>query len=194
MAVVALLRHGITKWNLEGRIQGSQDEPLSDAGKAKLCGLLLPQPYATWPAFVSPLRRARETAALLGIAAKVEPRLREMAWGAYEGRLLPELRAEASAFAENEARALDFRPPDGESPREVQQRALLFLADIAKASENAVAVTHKGVIRALLAAAHGWPMLGKAPVKLQWDCLQVFALRPDGTPLPGTYNIPLVRP
>ena len=193
MAVVALLRHGITPWNLEGRIQGSRDEPLSDVGKAKLSGLFLPRPYDLWPAFVSPLRRTGETAALLGIAAKVEPRLREMNWGRYEGALLDELEAGGGDFAANAARGLDFRPPEGESPREVQSRALLFLAEVAGRNESAVAVTHKGVIRALLAAAHDWPMLGKAPVKLKWDCLQVFPLRADGWPMPGTYNIPLAR-
>ena len=116
-----------------------------------------------------------------------------MNWGRYEGALLDELEASGGEFAANAARGLDFRPPDGESPREVQNRALLFLAELAARDASAVAVTHKGVIRALLAAAHDWPMLGRPPVKLNWDCLQVFPLRADGWPLPGTYNIPLAR-
>ena len=43
---IALLRHCPTEWNVLGRIQGHTDIPLSDAGLAKIRGLM-PPPYET---------------------------------------------------------------------------------------------------------------------------------------------------
>ena len=77
-----------------------------------------------------------ETAVLLGLNPQPEPRLIEMAWGAWEGRRLSELRAElGDLMRENEERGLDFRPPDGESPRDVQNRVRPLLAEIAASDE-----------------------------------------------------------
>jgi probable phosphoglycerate mutase len=57
-----------------------------------------------------------------------------------------------------------------------------------------VAVSHKGVIRAVLALATGWTMEGDAPVRLRWDRLHLFALDTDGTPRVARLNIELVGP
>ena len=123
----------------------------------------------------SPLRRASETAALLiDHPVAIEPRLIEMDWGAWEGRTLAELRAEApQAMAANEARGLDFRPEGGESPREVRARLAALLADLA-AGPDAILVTHKGVIRAALSLASGWDMTGKPPLRLADDAALVL--------------------
>ena len=56
-----------------------------------------------------------------------------------------------------------------------------------------VAVSHKGVIRAVMAAAEAWPMLGKAPVRLDWTGLQVFRILPGGGVAPDRYNVALER-
>ena len=55
-------------------------------------------------------------------------------------------------MSENEAAGLDFRPAGGESPRDVQDRLLPWLAGLRGPT---VAVTHKGVIRALYCPGHG---------------------------------------
>jgi probable phosphoglycerate mutase len=191
---LALLRHGRTAWNAERRIQGRRDEPLSETGRAALAGRRLPPEFAGWRAVTSPLRRARETAALLGLAdATPEPRLVEMDWGRWEGRTLAELRA-LPDMAAREAAGLDFRPDGGESPREVQARALAFLRDCAAAGAPTIGITHKGVIRAVLALATGWTMEGEAPVRLRWDRLHLFALASDGTPRVERLNIELAGP
>jgi probable phosphoglycerate mutase len=39
---------------------------------------------------------------------------------------------------------------------------------------RAIAVTHKGVIKALLGLAFDWDLTGKDPVKLNWDCAHLF--------------------
>jgi probable phosphoglycerate mutase len=124
MTPLLLIRHGATPWNASGRMQGRADIGLSAAGRAEVARWRLPKggQAARW--LVSPLRRARETAALLGAPATlVAARLIEMDWGAWEGLSAVELRRTAAGeLAREEARGLDLRPPGGESPRELMAR------------------------------------------------------------------------
>lgn len=192
MIRLVLLRHAPTGWNADRRLQGRADTPLSEAGRAVFAGRQLPAAYRRRLWQVSPLRRARETATLLGIAPTVEPALIEMDWGDFESKTLAELHAEhGDAFVANEQRGLDFQPPGGESPRQVQHRLRPWLQRLAAGKEDAGAITHKGVIRAILAAAYNWPMIGKPPVKLDWTCLHEFGIAADGRPEPLVMNIPL---
>jgi probable phosphoglycerate mutase len=92
-------------------------------------------------------------------------------------------------MAENEARGLDFRPPGGESPREVIERIRPWLRDIANAAVPTLAVTHRGVIRAILAEATGWDMRGKPPAKLDWQAVHVFTADPHGRPSVERLNV-----
>ena len=180
-----LIRHGRTAWNEQGRMQGRADLPLSPAGRAEVLGWRLPPAWADAHWLTSPLCRATETAALLtDRPVAVEPRLIEMDWGAFEGRTLAELRAEApAAMAANEARGLDFRPAGGESPREVRTRLESLFADLGAdpaADAIAVCVTHKGVVRAALSLATGWDMLAKPPLRLADDAALVLNRQPGG--------------
>src|SRR5262245_23986500 len=106
------IRHGETDWNVEGRLQGRQDTDLNAAGRqqAHACAGILRELVArdgratTEFAYISsPLRRARETMeimrAALGMdrdAYRVEPRLREIEFGEWEGMTLAEVRARAA--------------------------------------------------------------------------------------------------
>ena len=191
MTEIAFLRHGPTAWSVIGRLQGRADLPLSPEGRADLEGKRLPPPFDTCPCLTSPLARARETAALLGrTEAVVEPAVIEMDWGGYEGRTVEELRADHPLnFAANEARGLDLTPPGGESPRMVQARLSRWLDGLR--DDRLLVVSHKGVIRALAAMATDWPMQGKAPVRFDWRCLQVFRWQ-DGQLALAQVNLPLV--
>ena len=188
MALLALLRHGDTAWSAQGRIQGRSDERLSDAGRAALAGRALPAACRGMRVVTSPLARCVETAALLGAPrAARESLIAEMSWGEWEGRRLAELRAElGEAMRENEARGLDFRPAGGESPREVLARVAQWLALVAQPT---LAVTHRGVIRAVLAAATGWDMRGVPPAKLDWSAFHLFRLDTTGTPSIERLNV-----
>lgn len=139
----------------------------------------------------SPLSRCVQTAALLGAPdAAHEPRIIEMDWGEWEGRTLAELREElGDALAQNEARGLDFRPPGGESPRAVIERITPWLREIAAAGVPTLAVTHRGVIRAVLAEASGWDMRGKPPAKLDWRAVHFFMLDAQGRPSVERLNV-----
>jgi len=188
-----LIRHSTTAWNESGRIQGRSDQPLSPAGSAAAATWTLPPEAADAEWISSPLARARETAEILhGRPVPGDPRLVESDWGDWEGKTLAELRHELGpAMAENEARGVDFRPPGGESPRDVQQRVLPLLAALAEKAGTVVAVTHKGVIRAVYALASGWDMRTKPAVKLRNGCAQGFTLAPGGQPAIDALNIPL---
>ena len=168
MTPVLLVRHGPTEWNESGRIQGRADIDLSQRGRAQVARWRLPAVWAEARMLSSPLRRARETAAILtGRTPTIDHRLIEMDWGRFQGRRLADLRAEApDVMPANEARGLDFRPPGGESPREVCARLRSLLAELAADPRPVVAVCHKGVIRAALVLATGWNMHSKPPVRL----------------------------
>ena len=194
MPIIACLRHGATDWNAEGRMQGRRDIPLSAAGRADVARWTLPPDLARdadW--FASPLLRAVQTAeAMSGRAPRIEPALIEMDWGAWEGFRLDELKARfGDAFTANAARGLDFRPPGGECPRDVIARVAQWLDGIATRDRPLVAVTHNGILRALLALATAWDMRGKPPVKLRPATLHRFDLAPGPRLAIDACNVPL---
>jgi probable phosphoglycerate mutase len=182
MTRVAFLRHADTAWSREGRIQGRSDQPLLDNSFVEV-----PKAFRGMRIVTSPLKRCMQTAALLGaLDAPREPRLVEMDWGDWEGHTLSDLRERlGEAMRDNEARGLDFRPPNGESPREVLLRVKTWLREV---NEPTLAVTHRGVIRAVLADATGWDMRGKPPFKLDWSAAHVFVLH-NGKPSVERLNV-----
>jgi len=191
VTLLALLRHAETAWSEQRRIQGRSDVPLSETGRARLRAAMLPEACRGMRVITSPLARCVETAALLGAPqAPREPRIVEMDWGAWQGATLAELRRRLGpAMLENEARGLDFRPEGGESPREVLGRVQGWLAEIAREGEPTLAVTHRGVIRVILAAALGWDMRGAPPAKLDWSAFHLFDLGTLGAPRVRSLNL-----
>jgi len=191
MTVLALIRHGPTEWNVDKRAQGRTDVPLSNAGRGEVATWRAPPEVPQGRVYASPLKRAQETADLLLGGGTPEPRLIEMAWGDWEGRTIAELRETlGAAMSENEARGLDFRPDGGESPREVLDRVRPWIDEVARAGVDAAAVTHLGVIRVVMAAALGWDMTGKPPVKIAHATAHLFDIAP-GTITVRRMNVPL---
>ena len=192
MTLLAVIRHGPTEWNAIGRVQGRTDVPLSPRGMEEVRRWVLPPEVEGFSWVSSPLVRTLETARILGGGVKRDARLIEMDWADWEGASLTALRAELGDLMRAwEAKGLDFRAPGGESPRDVQARIAPFLAEIAGRGEATVAVTHKGVIRALYALATGWDMTGKPPHKLHDSTVHLFHVAADGTPAPERLNIRL---
>jgi probable phosphoglycerate mutase len=194
MTPLALLRHAPTAWNETGRLQGRSDPSLSQRGRAAANHWFLPDEVAGFRWLASPLSRTVETAECLCLQPETEPALIEMAWGAWEGHTLAELRAaDPEGLAEAEARGLDLIPPGGESPRMVQARLMPLLARLAAEGLPTGAITHKGVLRAILALATGWDMLGEPPVKLLPSALHLFELDARGVPRLVRPNLALTR-
>ena len=195
MTVIALFRHGPTEWNETGIVQGRSDIPLSENGRAKGGSGSVPADMANFDWVSSPLSRAMETARILtGRTEPTDDRLVEMDWSEGAGMTLADLRARlGNLMMAWEADGLDFRAPDGESPREVQARLRPFLAERAAVGRNTAVVCHKGVIRALYAMSVSWDMTDKAPDKLHDDCAHLFVLSPDGSPTPHRLNLSLIK-
>jgi probable phosphoglycerate mutase len=192
--LVAFIRHGDTDWNRRGLIQGSSDIELDYLGRATVGGWIVPDDLAGFDWLASPMKRAHQTAHILRRAeCATDARLVEMCWGDWEGRTIPELRAElGDLMAAWEAKGLDFQGPNGESPRMVQERVKPLLAEIARAGKPTVIVAHRGVIRAVYALATGWDMVSKATERPRDDCAHLFALDDDGRPSLYKLNVPLV--
>ncbi len=192
---LALLRHGPTEWNAQGRVQGSIDIPLSAEGFARMSALLPPQGFEQARAYCSPKLRALQTAACLGLADPIrDTRLAEQSWGRWEGLTREEMRARDGEDAFDKAgasRGLAFRPPGGESTGEVHARLARFFADVAARGEDAIAVSHMGVLRAAYALATGWDLSAPMPPDLDLKAALILALAADGTPSLAALNVPL---
>lgn len=118
-----------------------------------VAGTLLAQLPSNLPLWSSPLIRCRDLAAHLHPYPIIDDRLAEMHFGNWEGQRWDDIpRAELDAWAADVA---GYAPPGGESPRDLQRRALDFVASLDV--PEAVIVTHAGVIRTLLAHWQGLP-------------------------------------
>lgn len=187
--VVYYIRHGETEWNATGRFQGSQDIPLNDVGRkqAVQAGSILSDLFSRdergvemLPFVASPLGRARQTMELLRGALRLPPadyavddRLREIAYGRWEGSTLPQMRAsDPEIFASRESDKWGVPPPGGESYASVTVRMRDWY-DSLKA--DTVAVAHGGTARALLVALGVETPDGASDLTIEQGVVYVFA-------------------
>lgn len=172
MTHLLFIRHGPTEWNQLKRLQGRTDIELSPDGRTEVEQWRVPAKYLEWNWVSSPLKRAVETAELLGITPSVDQALIEMSWGDWEGQVWQDLlAAEDPELDKNRSQGLDFRPLNGESPRDVQLRLISWISTLYAPT---VAVSHKGVLQALYALATGWDIHSKPPVKIRNGCAHLF--------------------
>lgn len=187
--IVYYIRHGETEWNAAGRFQGSQDIPLNDVGRkqAVQAGGILGDLFSRdergaemLPFVASPLGRARQTMELLRGALRLSPaeyaiddRLREIAYGRWEGSTLPQMRAsDPELFASRESDKWGVPPPGGESYASVTVRMRDWY-DSLKA--DTVAVAHGGTARALLVALGVETPEGASELTIEQGVVYVFA-------------------
>ncbi len=154
-----LLRHGETEFNVEGRLQGQQDSPLTARGhaQARAHGVLLETLIAVpeaWRVVASPLGRALHTARLacaaLGLpeaAIETDPRLKEIAYGDWEGLTYDQIEAsDPGNWAARQRGPWHFVVPGGESYAMLAARAGAFLGEV---RGNTIVVSHGGTGRVL---------------------------------------------
>jgi len=93
---IYLIRHGQTDWNIQGRIQGSHDIPLNEAGQRQAEQVAKGMDSRRVSrVFSSTLTRAVETAEKIGSRQKAEicsmPQLIEVEFGKWEGMTWEEI-------------------------------------------------------------------------------------------------------
>jgi broad specificity phosphatase PhoE len=170
-----LLRHAMTEWNRERRIQGQTDTALSPPGERQAAqwGQVL-KAYRWNRILVSDARRALETAAIINESLEVpmecNPWLREQDWGDWTGKTISQLKREAPLLlAAQEEAGWKFCPPGGEDRLTVRGRSLMAIAGASEkwGGERILVVTHEGVIKCLLYDLCGRRFLPEEPAMIR---------------------------
>jgi broad specificity phosphatase PhoE len=150
-----LCRHGDTAYSPTRRLAGGRtDLDLTSAGEAtarRVGERLRGTTFAR--VLCSPMLRARRTAELAGFGDPViDPRLREMDFGDYEGKTIADIRAARPGFA-----YLKDGCPNGETAADVGARADAVLAGLVVDDHDTLIVAHSVVIRVITARYLGLP-------------------------------------
>lgn len=184
MTTLYLVRHGQTAWNVEGRYQGQLDPPLNALGReqARRAAAEL-APIGFDAIYSSDLARARQTAealaALTGLPVRLEPRLREIDQGEWQGILIDEIRARwPEELAGWERDPWKYHPPGGERVDQVRDRVFAAIDEIvARHPDETVAVfTHKLPIALLKVRYQGHPaanLWSLLPPNCGWEIFEV---------------------
>jgi broad specificity phosphatase PhoE len=153
-----LCRHAATEHNLTKRFLSTTDLPLGRHGRTQCDGLR--EALRLFPferCIVSPMRRCLETRELVApqLSFVIEPALREVDFGSWEGKTLEWAEANAPQLLAHRRRdPVRFRPPQGESIEEAAQR-LQSLADRLRGDETTLVIGHRialGILERLLRA------------------------------------------
>ena len=145
---------------VSGLCYGRCDVPTALPARAAAAVVQARLPARSWQrVWTSPISRCFELAVVLAHALDAElrpdPRLAELDYGKWEGRLWEEIRdSEAGAYTSWMADWQRQAPPEGESAPELQARVCHWRAEVEPRPEDLV-VAHAGVIRAWLAGLPG---------------------------------------
>ena len=179
-----LVRHGESTWNTLGLAQGHNDRAeLTSRGQRQAAEAAMR--FGGHPVralYASDLRRALQTAAsfsgVLRLPVFADSRLRERSLGVLEGTPATAIDPALTGLADGRVTDPDARPADGESVRDLYQRAAGFAGELAAAHDededqagDVVVVAHGGTLRVLEAYLTGvpveqmaWPPLENARV------------------------------
>jgi len=189
MTELCLVRHGQTDWNLAGRWQGQSPAApeLNETGRNQALAaqkLLSGKQFSAL--YSSDLPRCRQTAELLaaalGLPVSLEPRLREIDLGDWEGMLSTDIQTQyPDQLAERLRDPLHTRAPHGETPLEVAERVLAALGEIeSQHPDGSVLIVAHGVsLAVIICQAEGFPLkevyehvpANAQPYYLQWPAL-----------------------
>ena len=143
-----IARHGETAWNLENRVSGRTDVPLTDKGLQQAQTLARNAVGRGIEVIIaSPLLRARQTAQAvsdaIGVEVQIDERLMELDFGIFEGapRTDPDFRRTRGQFP--------TRYPGGESAFQLAHRVYSCLEDVKRKydGKTVLLVCHGGVCR-----------------------------------------------
>jgi alpha-ribazole phosphatase/probable phosphoglycerate mutase len=147
------------------RYRGQIDDPLSEKGWAQMRAAV--GDTVPWTRIVSsPLLRCRAFAEMLtgahGLPLALDDRLKEVAFGAWEGKSAAEIEQDApGTLAQFKADPLNARPQGAESLTDFHVRVAAALDDLLAqyAGQHVLLVAHAGVMRMALAWALHIPLV-----------------------------------
>lgn len=179
-----LVRHGQTDWNAVRRYQGQADIPLNKVGIDQAKALAQRIAAEKFDAiYASDLGRAAKTASILadalGMPVNIDPRLREICQGIWEGMSLDEVQEK---YAEDFKRGAEdpaySRAPGGESVAEVAERMAQAANEIARRHTGGriLLVSHGLAVSTLYCQANGIPLTqvyqhipdNAVPMQIHW--------------------------
>lgn len=163
MAVLVIVRHGQSTWNLENRFTGEVDVPLTPQGReeARLAGTKL-KDILFVRAFTSVLQRAIETLAIIletsghpGLPVTRDAALDERNYGKLQGLNKAEV---AKQYGADQValwrRSFSIRPPGGESLADTAARVIPYyrreIEPLLQKGENILIVAHGNSLRSLM--------------------------------------------
>lgn len=191
-----LLRHGACEG---GHIfRGSTDVALTEEGWRHMQDGLAKLEGGWTRIISSPMRRCRDFAETIAekyrLELDIEPSLREMSFGDWEGQSVEKVWREHAALCSAWSSAPDqVTPPAAEAYTEFRARVLAALADLQErfaSNEKTLLVTHGGVIRLLLHVARGTPASDMMQLSVGYGFAASMQLRETDGPL---YEPPLVN-
>jgi len=160
---VFVIRHGETEWSRARRFAGSRDIPLAEAGRRQ-CEAVADALASTHVAaiYASPLERARTAAETIAkphrLPVTVEPDLREMAFGSWEGLTREEVAArDPERYAIWQSAPHELVLPGAERVGDVAARVAAVVEELRAihADETIVVVAHAVVVRLVVLGALG---------------------------------------
>lgn len=158
-----VLRHGQTVWNITGKIQGSTDIDLDETGRAQVTAAAAAlAAYEPARIISSDLRRAVDTAKpiseITGVEIELDKRLRERAYGPWEGLDMKEI---AERFPDDHHRWRTQQPllnPEIENWSDLKRRTGEAVRDLLEVETDGTAIIacHGGSARQLVGGVLGW--------------------------------------
>lgn len=159
---IFVVRHGLTKMNKLGLVNGEADDQLEPEGVKQAQELAKKLPEVKH-IFYSPLTRAKETAMIFseasGFPAKEESALSEVKMGSLAGKSWDEMPNGTVLKQAHRTVRYDYRPTGGESTDDVTQRLTRLFKHLTKnyRSGEVLLVTHGGIIRTMQFMERGQP-------------------------------------
>lgn len=153
-----ITRHGTTEWNIERRLQGWADSPLTEDGRNRAIKLGKSLKDIDFDMiYSSPQQRALSTAKFINgdknTEIKIHDGLKELRYGLWEGMYISDIEKNyPEDYYSYKNTPEQYLPEDGESIMDLFQRVKSFLKEITtKDYKNILIVSHGITIKVLIA-------------------------------------------
>ncbi|MEZ4703834.1 MAG: histidine phosphatase family protein [Bdellovibrionota bacterium] len=154
-----LLRHGQTQWNAEHKVMGRKDVPLDETGERQI-QLIAPYFDAVHLDEIcsSPQLRALQTAQAVALrksqSVQMDPRLSELDFRRWEGKVLDEIKDDP-VYIQRREDPENFHHAEVESFSQVRDRVMDWLSERESSDKSVLLVSHADPIRILIHSLMG---------------------------------------